>query len=117
MPAHNFYGSSGPSGENTVFLAEAALFLMQRYDDGEIINVGAGVDATISEPAGLIREITGCRSEIAFDSSMPDGTPQKLLDISKIRELGWSPKTPLRKGIESTYRWYVERMGTGGART
>jgi GDP-L-fucose synthase len=88
-------------------LAGATVFLMEHYDQADIINVGAGKDITIRELAELIREISGCRSDILFDSSMPDGTPRKLLDISKIKKLGWSPKIPLREGIESTYRWLV----------
>jgi len=111
-PKVRLWGTGKPRREflHVDDLAEAALFLMERYDDGEIINVGAGKDATIRELAGLIREITGCRAEIVFDSSMPDGTPQKLLDISKIRELGWVPKIPLREGIESTFQWLIKQM-------
>jgi GDP-L-fucose synthase len=89
-------------------LAEAALFLMENYDDTEIINVGAGKDISVGELAELIKEIIGCKSEIVFDSSKPDGTPQKLLDISRIEKLGWKPKISLREGIESTYKWLIE---------
>jgi GDP-L-fucose synthase len=91
-------------------LAGAAVFLMEQYDEADIINVGTGKDITIRELAELIREISGCRSEIVFDSSMPDGTPQKLLDISKITKLGWLPRIPLREGIESTYRWLAGNL-------
>jgi GDP-L-fucose synthase len=94
-------------------LAEAAFFLMENYDEPEIINVGAGKDISIRELAELVREITACKADVVFDSSKPDGTPQKLLDISKIRKLGWVPKILLREGIESTYRWFVEDLLNG----
>ena len=90
-------------------LAAAALFLMENYDKEDIINVGSGKDISIRELAGLIREITGYKGEIVFDSSKPDGTPRKLLDISKIEKLGWSPLIGLREGLESTYRWFLEK--------
>jgi len=111
-PKVRLWGTGNPRREflHVDDLAEAALFLMEDYDDGEIINVGAGEDITIRELAELIREITGCGSEISFDSSMPAGTPQKLLNISKIKKLGWAPRISLREGIESTYRWFVEEI-------
>jgi len=100
-------------------LADAALFLMRHYDEGGIINVGTGEDLTIAELAALVREVVGYRGEIGFDPSMPDGMPRKLLDVSRLRALGWRPKIPLREGIEATYRWYCEEaVGVGqGART
>ncbi|NBS66072.1 MAG: GDP-L-fucose synthase [Betaproteobacteria bacterium] len=90
-------------------LAEAAVMLMQRYDDGEIINIGCGTDATIAEIASTVAEVTGFRGEIRFDTSMPDGTPQKLLDIAPIRELGWAPRTSLTEGLRKTLHWYREQ--------
>ncbi|MEY2721178.1 MAG: hypothetical protein RL597_623 [Pseudomonadota bacterium] len=90
-------------------LAEAAVMLMQRYDDGEIINIGCGTDATIAEIASTVAEVTGFRGEIRFDTSMPDGTPQKLLDIAPIRELGWAPRTSLTEGLRKTLHWYREK--------
>jgi GDP-L-fucose synthase len=110
-PAVRIWGTGKPRREflHVDDLAEAALFLMENYDDPEIINVGAGKDISIGELAELIKEITGCKSEIAFDSSKPDGTPRKLLDISKIEKLGWKPKISLREGIESTYKWFIEQ--------
>lgn len=89
-------------------LADAVLFLMHNYDDDEIINVGAGKDITIDELSNLVREITGYQGNIVYDRTMPDGTPQKLLDISKIQKIGWSPKTSLREGIDKTYKWFVK---------
>jgi GDP-L-fucose synthase len=72
------------------------------------INVGSGTDVSISELAGLISDIAGFRGQITFDSSMPDGTPRKLLDISRLKALGWRPKTSLEEGIRQTYAWMVE---------
>jgi len=88
-------------------LADAAIFLMQHYDDEEIINVGVGEDITIRELAELIREVVGYEGEIVFDASMPDGTPRKLLDVSRLFALGWRPRMDLRAGLEQTYRWMV----------
>ncbi len=92
-------------------LAAACLFLMEKYDDGEIINVGCGEDLSIRELAESIRDVVGGEGVLKFDTTKPDGTPRKLLDISKIRGLGWEPKIPLQEGLESTYRWYVESLG------
>ena len=89
-------------------LAEAAVFLMHGYDRAEIINVGVGEDLTIRELAAMIQEITGYRGRVRFDSAKPDGMPRKLLDVSVLHSLGWKAKIPLREGIESTYRWYLE---------
>lgn len=89
-------------------LADAALFLMERYDSEEIINVGVGEDISIRDLAYLIAQVVGYHGRIRFDTSKPDGTPQKLLDISRLSSLGWRPKIPLKEGLESTYRWYLE---------
>lgn len=88
-------------------LADACLFLMNGYDDSEMINVGSGTDLSIKELALLISEIVGFKGDIVFDQSKPDGAPRKLLDIAKIRKLGWSPKTGPEKGIRQTYEWYI----------
>jgi len=82
--------------------------LMDNYDDPEIINVGAGEDISIGELAGLVKNIVGFNGEIVFDESKPDGTPRKLLDISRIKKLGWRPSVSLKEGVEMTYEWYVE---------
>jgi len=89
-------------------LAEAVVFLMENYSDERIINVGSGEDIGISELADLVKEIVGYRGEISFDAAMPDGTPRKLLDVSRIRSLGWAPKIALRDGLRSTYGWFLE---------
>jgi len=89
-------------------LAEACLFLMNEYDDSEIVNVGMGKDISIKELAKLIKEIVGFDGALEFDQSKPDGTPQKLLDTSKINALGWLPGISLEDGISSTYQWYCK---------
>jgi GDP-L-fucose synthase len=90
-------------------LAQACFFLMENYDSPELINVGCGRDITIRELAELIRSVTGFSGTIEWDASKPDGTPRKLLDVSKLTKLGWQAKIPLAEGIRSTYRWWLER--------
>jgi GDP-L-fucose synthase len=89
-------------------LADACVFLMDHYEDSEIINIGVGKDISIIELADLIKDIVGFNGIIHYDRSKPDGTPRKLLDVSKLKALGWQPKISLRQGIEMTYRWYVK---------
>ena len=79
---------------------------LQNYDSAEIINIGTGTDLTIRELAELICEVVGFRGELTWDKSKPDGTPRKLLDISKIESLGWKATIPLREGIARTYDWF-----------
>jgi GDP-L-fucose synthase len=88
-------------------LAAACIFLMQNYDDSEIINVGTGEDLSIGELAHLIQKITGYSGRITYDTSKPDGTPRKLLDVSRLHALGWQAQTPLSLGIQKTYDWCV----------
>jgi GDP-L-fucose synthase len=89
-------------------LADACLFVMNNYDGSDIINIGVGKDISIRELAELIKEIVGFDGEIRYDSSKPDGTPRKLLDVSRLGSLGWAPKISLREGIEMTYVWYAK---------
>lgn len=89
-------------------LASACVFLMNRSDAPDLVNVGYGSDLTIAELAELVREITGYRGAIEFDRTKPDGTPRKLLDISRMTALGWSPQIPLREGIAELYARYSE---------
>jgi len=89
-------------------LADAVVFLMNHYEDGEIVNIGTGTDVTILELANMVKEEVGFNGTIEFDSTKPDGTPRKLLDVSKINALGWMAKTPLREGIRKTIQWYLE---------
>jgi GDP-L-fucose synthase len=88
-------------------LADACLFLMEHYDEDGIVNVGVGEDLSIRELAELLREVVGFPGELRFDASKPDGPPRKLLDVSRLRALGWSARIPLRRGIEQTYAWYL----------
>lgn len=91
-------------------LADACLFLMEHYDSPEPINVGVGEDLSIRELAELIARVVGYQGEFVFDASKPDGTPRKLLDVSRLRELGWEPKVSLEEGIKRTYKWYLEKV-------
>lgn len=90
-------------------LADACLFLMERYDSGEIVNVGVGKDLAIKELARLIAQVVGYEGEIVYDLSYPDGTPRKLLDTSRLAALGWRAKTPLREGLAITYDWFCQQ--------
>jgi len=98
-------------------LADACIFLMNNYDSSEIINIGVGKDISIRELALMVKEIVDYNGELVFDTSKPDGTPRKLLDVSKLTSLGWKAKTSLREGIERTYQWYVEMLKGGNVRT
>ena len=93
-------------------LADASLFLMREYDDPAIINVGRGEDMTIRELADAIGETVGFRGRIVLDASKPDGTPRKLLDVSRITALGWAPSIGLREGLAGAYAWYVASAPT-----
>ena len=90
--------------------ASACLFLLQKYDSPQIINVGSGEDLTIRELAELICDVVGFDGELTWDKSKPDGTPRKLLDVSKLRALGWKPTIPLREGIARTYDWFLNNV-------
>src|SRR6266568_4675712 len=87
-------------------LASACLLLLEKYDSPDIVNVGYGEDISIRELAELICEVLGFDGELAWDTSKPDGTPRKLLDVSKLRALGWKPAITLRQGIAQTYDWF-----------
>jgi GDP-L-fucose synthase len=87
-------------------LADACLFLMGHYDAGEIINVGVGEDLTIRELAQMIADVVGFTGRLVYDVRYPDGTPRKLLDVSRLARMGWRARTPLREGLEKTYEWF-----------
>lgn len=89
-------------------MADACVFLMENYDGEETVNIGTGEDVTIKELAEIIKEVVGYEGELNFDTSKPDGTPRKLLDVSKLNKLGWKYKIELRDGIEKSYKWYLE---------
>jgi GDP-L-fucose synthase len=92
-------------------LADAIVLLLEQYDDESIINVGCGQDVTIRELCEIVMAVTGYTGRLEFDAGQPDGTPRKLLDVSKINALGWRPRIELRSGIEQVYRWYCEHTG------
>ncbi|MEW6386699.1 MAG: GDP-L-fucose synthase [Thermodesulfobacteriota bacterium] len=89
-------------------LADACLFLMEHYESGEIINVGVGEEVTIQDLAQMIAEVVGFTGDLVFDPAYPDGTPRKLLDVSRITALGWRAQTPLREGLAATYAWFLD---------
>ena len=103
------WGSGKPRREflHVDDLAPACLLLLEKYDSSEIINVGCGEDISIRELAELICEVVGFDGDLAWDATKPDGTPRKLLDVSKLRALGWKPSIPLREGITRTYEWFL----------
>jgi len=108
-PEVTIWGTGEPRREflHVDDLADAAVFLMLRYEDAGIINVGTGEDVTIRELAELIARVVGYAGRLAFDVTKPDGAPRKLLDVNRLRSLGWSAKTTLPDGIAATYDWYV----------
>jgi len=89
-------------------MADATIYLMHNYDGEEIVNVGVGEDVSIKELAELVKETVGFEGELVFDSSKPDGTPRKLLDVKKLNEAGWSAKIDLKAGIKDTYQWFLD---------
>jgi len=90
--------------------ASACLFLLEKYDSPEIVNVGCGEDISIRELAELVCEVVGFDGELSWDKTKPDGTPRKLLDVSKLRGLGWTPTIPLRDGIAQAYDWFLKNV-------
>jgi len=90
--------------------ASACLFLLEKYDSPEIINVGCGEDISIHELAELICDVVGFDGQLSWDKTQPDGTPRKLLDLSKLRGFGWTPTIPLRDGIAQTYEWFLKNV-------
>jgi GDP-L-fucose synthase len=103
------WGSGTPRREflHVDDLASACVLLLEKYDSPEIINIGCGEDISIRELAELICDVVGFDGELAWDTTKPDGTPRKLLDVTKLRTLGWKPSIPLRDGIAQTYAWFL----------
>ncbi|PKA50871.1 putative GDP-L-fucose synthase 1 [Apostasia shenzhenica] len=106
------WGSGSPLREflHVDDLADAVVFLMERYSGLEHVNVGRGREVSIKELAELVKEVVGFRGALVWDSSKPDGTPRKLMDSSKLAAMGWEPKIALKEGLEETYRWYLEHV-------
>ena len=96
-------------------LAKACVFLLDRQTDHDLINIGSGYEVSIKELAEMVCEVVGYSGDLVFDSSMPDGTPRKLLDSSRINAMGWNATTDLRTGLEKVYAWYLEQREHGHA--
>jgi len=92
-------------------MADATVFLTENYSGDEIVNVGVGRDVSIRELAEMTRDIIGFQGQLQFDTSKPDGTPRKLLDVSRLSTLGWKPSIDLHSGITTTYGWFLEHVG------
>ena len=114
-PEVKVWGTGAPRREFLYVhdLADACLFLMERYQEGEIINIGVGQDLQILELARLVGEVVGYQGRIVQDLSYPDGTPQKLLDVSRLTALGWQAQTPLKEGLQKTYDWFLRSPWAG----
>jgi GDP-L-fucose synthase len=106
------WGSGSPFREflHVDDLADACVFLMSNYSGDDIVNIGIGEDITIKALADLVRKVVGYEGEVVWDHAKPDGTHRKLLDVTKLRELGWKPTIALEEGIRQTYQWYLENV-------
>lgn len=113
LPSVSIWGTGKPLREFIYVddVADAALFLMDNYDDSELINIGTGEEVSIAELVSTVRDVVGYEGDIIYDTSKTDGAMRKLLDAARIRQLGWKPKTTLHEGIEKTYEWYLNRSG------
>jgi GDP-L-fucose synthase len=102
------WGSGTPRREflHADDLADACVYLMHHYNEAGLVNIGTGIDLTITELAMMVREVVGFTGDLVYDSSKPDGTPRKLMDVSKLTGLGWTFKTSLREGLEKVYNEY-----------
>lgn len=111
------WGSGSPRREflHVDDLADAAVFLMKEYDQPEIVNVGVGDDVSIAEVAEMVRRTVGYEGKIVYDRSKPDGTPRKLLDVSRLHGLGWKARVGLGEGLASTYQWFLDHHAVGMA--
>ncbi len=114
-PTVTIWGTGTPKREflYSEDLADACIFLMNNYDSGEIVNIGTGIEVSIAELASTVKEVVGYPGDIVYDSSKPDGTPRKLLDCSRIHNLGWKHTTDFKKGIRLAYQDFVQRWGKG----
>ena len=96
-------------------LARACLYVMEHYEGEAFLNVGVGEDVSIRELAAMVQEVVGFNGRIDWDASKPDGTPRKLLDVSKLHALGWQASIPLRAGVVATYQWYLQHLASAKA--
>lgn len=113
-PEVEIWGTGSPMREflHVDDLADACLFLMENYSDDSHINVGTGIDLPIRELAELVRDIVCPNATLRFDTSKPDGTPRKVLDVTKLTDLGWSPSIGLEAGIRTTYQWFLDQQAS-----
>ena len=109
LPEVEVWGTGSPRREflHVDDMADASVFLMKNYNNSDFVNVGVGNDISIKELAESVKEVVGFAGELKFDASKPDGTPRKLLDVSKLNDIGWNAKIDLHDGIHSTYKWFV----------
>ncbi|HEX9464232.1 MAG TPA: GDP-L-fucose synthase [Alphaproteobacteria bacterium] len=116
-PAIEVWGTGTPRREFLFVddLAEACVFLMERYSDEETVNVGTGTDVTIRELAEIVARVVGYRGDFTFNTSKPDGAPQKLLDVGRLAALGWRAKTGLDEGFARTYEWFLQNVASKAA--
>jgi len=115
-PAVPVWGTGAPLREflHVDDLADALLVLMEKYDEPATVNVGSGSEVTIVQLAAMMKQVTGYQGAIVFDESKPDGTPRKMLDSSRMRALGWTPRFPLLDGLQSVYEWALEHNQFAG---
>jgi GDP-L-fucose synthase len=113
------WGTGSPKREflHSDDMADACIHVMMNYDGNEIINIGCGEDLTIKEAAEMIAKVVGFKGRLEWDSSKPDGTPRKLLDISRIKALGWSPNISLFEGLQKTYVEMKKEIAEGRWKT
>lgn len=118
-PAVTLWGSGTPRREflHADDLADAAVFLMENHDDPSLVNVGVGEDVTIRELAEMVKETVGFSGDIIWDAEKPDGTPRKLMNVSKMTALGWKAKITLQDGLASTYQWFLDHHAEALARS
>jgi GDP-L-fucose synthase len=114
-PTVTVWGTGTPRREflHVDDLARACVQLLEKYDEPEPVNIGVGEDISIRDLAEMVADVVGFAGELEFDSSKPDGTPRKLLDVSKIHGLGWKARIGLRDGLADTYRWFLEQIDSG----
>jgi GDP-L-fucose synthase len=114
QPTVTLWGTGTPRREllHVNDLAAACVHLLEHYDEPDHVNVGTGEDLTIAELAGMVASAVGYQGDIRWDADKPDGTPRKLLDISRITDLGWKPEIPLYDGIAEAYAWFLGNLGT-----
>jgi GDP-L-fucose synthase len=112
------WGTGSPKREflHVDDLAAAVVHLGENYDSSDHLNIGTGEDLTIKELADMVAKSAGFTGKIEWDSSKPDGTPRKVLDVSKVKSFGWAPKISLQDGIDSTIKWYIEATAKGVSR-